>query len=158
MTTLTTRLLTLCLVATLLVGLSTGCGVSTRYVVGSDIDKRVYLVEGRNEGVDRAPEIIGGYSSVEELRSYPEAAEEDDAYGVIWLQFTISASGDATRVQVAEGGHPALETEALDVVQRLEFRPALRNGAPIQSLVQLPIVFQGPYAKPKKPEKQKESQ
>ncbi len=157
MTTLTPRSLTLSLVAMLLIGLFTGCGSSssTGYVVGRDVDKRLYLLEDQN--VDQAPEIVGGYSSVEEVKRYPSAAEEDDAYGVIWLQFTVSASGNATRVRLAEGGHPALETEALNVVQQLDFRPALQNGAPIQSQVQIPIIFQGPYAKPEKPEKQTES-
>lgn len=102
--------------------------------------------------MDQPPEIVGGYQKVEEFKKYPESAAEDDAYGVIWLQATISAGGSATRMQVAEGGHPALETEALNVMQSLEFRPAKKNGGAVQSTVQLPVIFQGPYARPKKKE------
>jgi len=137
----------LCLAGVLLGGLVVGCG-SSGPVVGRDIEKRVYLLEG--ETVDQPPEIVGGYAEVETAKKYPSAAEEDDAYGVIWLQCTISASGVATRVQLAQGGHPALETEALNVIQRLQFRPGLKNGAPVQSQIQIPVVFQGPYAKNKK--------
>jgi len=155
MTTLTTRSLKLCLVAVLLGGFCAGCGSSRGFVVGSDVEKRLYLLQ--NQSVDRPPEIIGGYQKVDEVKRYPQAAEEDDAWGVIWLQCTISASGIATRVKVAQGGHPALETEALNVLQRLEFRPALKNGAPMQSNVQIPIIFQGPYAKPKKSKKKNKS-
>lgn len=123
-----------------------GCGGASGPLVGSDIERRVYLLEGQN--VDQPPEIAGGYQEVETLKKYPSAAEEDDAYGVIWLQCTVSASGVATRVQVAQGGHPALETEALNVLQRLTFRPATKSGAPVQAQIQLPIIFQGPYARP----------
>lgn len=122
-----------------------GCG-SSQPLVGADIEKRVYLLRGAD--VDQAPEIVGGYSAVDRLKRYPESAAEDDAYGVIWLQSTISASGSATRIKVADGGHPALETEALNVMQQLRFRPAMKNGAAVQAGIQLPIVFQGPYARP----------
>jgi len=149
MNTFNTRSLTLCLAAVLLGGLVTGCGGSSQgYVIGRDVEKRVYLVSGQD--VDQRPEIIGGYAKVNEVKNYPKAAEEDDAYGVIWLQCTISASGIATRIRLAEGGHPALETEALNVIQRLDFRPALKDGSPIPSEIQIPVIFQGPYGKKKK--------
>jgi TonB family protein len=147
MTTFAIRSSTLCLLGLVLGGLLTGCG-SSGPVVGRGIEKRVYLLKG--ERVDQPPEIIGGYDEVEKAQKYPKAAEEDDAYGVIWLQCTISASGNPTRIQLAQGGHPALETEALNVIQRLEFRPALSNGAPVPSQIQIPVIFQGPYAKPEK--------
>jgi TonB family protein len=108
------------------------------------VERRVYLLRGQD--VDRPPEIQGGYAEVERIKSYPTAAEEDEAYGVIWLQCTVSASGVATRVQLAKGGHPALETEALNVIQRLEFSPATKGNAPVPAQIQVPIIFQGPYA------------
>jgi TonB family protein len=128
-------------------GLGSGCGGSTGPVVGEGVERRIYLVQGQQ--VDRPPEIMGGYAEVENLQSYPSAAEEDEAYGVIWLQCTISASGVATRIQLARGGHPALETEALNVIQRLEFRPAIKDGAPVPAQIQIPVIFQGPYAQEK---------
>lgn len=144
MTTLTTRPWTFALVGLLLGGVLSGCG-SSGPVVGSNIEKRVYLIQGQD--VDQPPEIIGGYAAVEEIQRYPSAAEEDEAYGVIWLQCTVSASGNATRIQLAEGGHPALETEALNVIQRLDFRPALKDEAPVPAQIQIPVIFQGPFAK-----------
>lgn len=144
MTKLVTRVWMLGLFGGLLVGLLSGCG-SSGPIVGRDVEKRVHLLEA--ERVDQPPEIVGGYAAVEKLQSYPSAAEEDDAYGVIWLQCTVSATGSATRIRLARGGHPALETEALNVVQQLDFRAAQTNGAPIQSEIQIPIIFQGPYAK-----------
>jgi TonB family protein len=129
----------------LVIGLIGGCG-SSQPVVGGDIERRVYLLQGQN--VDQPPEIEGGYAQIDSMKTYPSAAAEDDAHGVIWLQCTISAGGVATRVRLARGGHPALETEALNVVQRLNFRPATKDGAPVQSRVQIPVVFEGPYARP----------
>lgn len=124
-----------------------GCGGSTGPVVGRDIERRVYLLRGQD--VDQPPEIKGGYARLEQVQTYPSAAEEDEAYGVIWIQCTISASGVATRVQLAQGGHPALETEALNIIQQLEFSPATKGNAPIPAQIQIPIIFQGPYAKNK---------
>ena len=128
-----------------ILGLVGGCG-SSGSVVGGDIERRIYLLEGQD--VDQPPEIVGGYARIDSIKTYPSAAEEDEAYGVIWLQCTISAGGVATRIQLAQGGHPALETEALNVVQQLDFRPATQDGAPVQSRIQLPIIFEGPYAVP----------
>ena len=145
MTPFQVRTSILFLLGGVLLGFLSACG-SSEAVVGRDVERRIYLVNGQS--VDEAPEIVGGYAELEQRKSYPSAAEEDKAYGVIWLQCTVSASGVATRVQVADGGHPALETEALNVVQRLNFRPAMKGGAPVQSQVQIPVVFQGPYAKP----------
>ena len=145
MLTSTTRSSVLALLGLFLIGWLGACS-SSQPVVGGDFERRVYLVEG--EEVDQPPEIEGGYARIDEIKTYPSAAEEDDAYGVIWLQCTISAGGVATRIQLAQGGHPALETEALNVVQRLNFQPAMKGGAPVQSRIQIPIVFEGPYAPP----------
>lgn len=146
MTRFTIRTWIFCLVGILLGAPGTGCGSSSGPVVGRDVEKRVYLVGDQDVG--RPPEIVGGYDRVERLKKYPEAAKKDDAWGVIWMQCTVSASGVATRIRLAQGGHPALETAALDVLQQLEFRPATKGGAPMQSKIQIPVIFQGPYAKP----------
>lgn len=154
MSTLTRAAFLFCLLGLLVSGVLTGCAPSEP-VVGGDIERRIYLLKG--EKVDQPPEIAGGYAEVDRIKTYPSAAEEDQAYGVIWLQCTISAGGVATRVQLAQGGHPALETEALNVIQKLNFRPATTNGARVQSQVQIPVIFQGPYARPKKNEQKKEN-
>ena len=133
------------LLGLLLIGLVGGCG-SSGSVVGGDVERRVYVLQG--EDIDQPPEIEGGYARIDSVKTYPSAAEEDEAYGVIWLQCTISAGGIPTRIQMARGGHPALETEALNVMQQLTFRPATKDGAPVQSRVQIPIIFEGPYASP----------
>jgi TonB family protein len=135
----------LSLLGLLLIGLLGGCG-SSGSVVGGDVERRIYVLQG--EDIDQPPEIEGGYAQIDSVKTYPSAAEEDEAYGVIWLQCTISAGGTPTRIQMARGGHPALETEALNVMQQLTFRPATQDGAPVQSRVQIPIVFEGPYGPP----------
>lgn len=138
------------LFAVVLGGVIVGCGGSSAPVVGADVGRGVHVVRGQR--VDVAPEILGGYATVDSLKSYPRSAAADGAYGVIWLQCTVSASGICTRIQLAQGGHPALETEALNVLQQLEFRPGTSNGAPVPVLVQIPVIFQGPYARPEEEE------
>lgn len=142
MTRIVARSWILVLAGVLFGGGLTGCG-SSESVIGADIDKRVYLVEGQPD-MDRPPEIIGGYEEIERLKTYPEAASYRKAAGVIWVEGIISARGVATSFHIAQGGHSALEREALDVVRALDFRPALKRGAPVQALVQIPIIFQIP--------------
>jgi TonB family protein len=72
---------------------------------------------------------------------------------VIWIQTTIAASGSASRTRLSQGGHPALESEALTVVQNLDFRPATRNEVPVPSRVQIPVIFEGPYRTPEEEER-----
>lgn len=137
-----------------LAGVLAGCG-SSKPVVGDDVERRVYLAEGQK--VTEPPKIEGGYQRVEELKSYPEAAKRDEAYGVIWLRCTVAASGVATRIRLVQGGHPSLETAAVNVLQRLRFEPAKLNGAPTRARIQIPIIFQGPYAKKKENGETKEN-
>lgn len=148
------RLFSFTLVGVLVAGTLAACGTG-KPVIGDDVERRVYLIKGQN--VTEPPRIKGGYKQIDRLKSYPEAAKEDRAYGVIWLQCTITASGVATRINLVRGGHPSLETEALNVLQRLDFEPARLNDAPTRARVQIPIIFQGPYAKKKKKEKNTES-
>lgn len=151
MLTASRKFWTLPLLGLFLIGLVVGCG-SSGPVVGADVERRVYLLEGQD--VDQPPEIVGGYAEIERNKSYPSAAEEDEAYGVIWLQCTVSASGVATRIELVEGGHPALETEAVNIIQRLDFRPATKNDAPVRSRIQIPVIFEGPYARPEESEEE----
>jgi len=129
------------LLGCLLIGLG-ACG-SSGPVIGGDTEKRLYVVQGQE--IDEPPEIVGGYARIDSIKTYPSAAEEEEAYGVVWLQTTISAGGDASRIRLRQGGHPALESEALNVVQNLDFRPATKDGAPVPAVVQIPVFFEGPY-------------
>lgn len=119
-----------------------GCGSTAQVGVGEDVERRVYVSE--DDEIDELPRIIGGYEALEAETSYPEQAEEEGAVGVIWVQCRITARGWPARVQIAEGGHLALESEARRAVKKMRFQPALRNDATVPVTAYIPVIFQRP--------------
>ena len=59
------------LLGLLLIGLVGGCG-SSGSVVGGDVERRVYVLQG--EDIDQPPEIEGGYARIDSVKTYPSAA------------------------------------------------------------------------------------
>lgn len=56
--------------------------------------------------------------------------------------FTVYADGTATVKQVSGTGDAALDALALDAARRWTFRPATRDGQPVQSFLRLQIQFE----------------
>lgn len=125
-----------------LLGLSAGIGCRSTAPIGAEVDRRVHVMN--NEDLEELPQIIGGYEALEAEKEYPEQAREDGAVGVIWVQCRVTARGWPTRVQIAEGGHYLLESEARRVVQQLRFEPARMNGATVPTTAYIPVIFQRP--------------
>jgi periplasmic protein TonB len=59
------------------------------------------------------------------------------------VRFTISPDGKPTRVEIAQSsGSDELDRAALDAARQWKFTPATRDGAPVESQVNLHIEFQ----------------
>lgn len=114
-----------------------GCGSSLPSVVENP--QLVVL-----DSVDTAPVIEGGFTRVRQLTEYPEAARRDEARGTIWVRFVVTVSGRPTRAVIADGGHYALEAEALDVVDQLRFTPGKIAGGPVPTTVEMPVTLPAP--------------
>lgn len=56
--------------------------------------------------------------------------------------FTVRADGTASVKMVSSTGNSTLDTLALDAAQRWTFRPATRDGQPVESYLRLKIEFQ----------------
>jgi protein TonB len=94
------------------------------------------------------PSVLG--TEVDELAKpiynpppvYPAAAVASKIEGRVMLRLTITATGDVSRVTVAESsGAPLLDRAALDAVRQWRFRPALRGGMAVEWSCQLPVRF-----------------
>jgi len=129
----------------LLAGTLVGC--ASTQGTSSDLERRVYLLTE----VDRPPRIAGGYVRIDSLKGYPEPARRDRAAGTILVEGVVSATGAPTRLRIIEGGHPALEGEALRVIRDLRFEPALKDDAPFPARIQIPIFFERPVPPPTTP-------
>jgi TonB family protein len=73
------------------------------------------------------------------LATYPDTAVGIE--GTIYVRVQIDAAGAVQDAKVSRGGNPALEWAALDAAKRWRFQPALRNGIPVGSEVEIPFRF-----------------
>ena len=89
---------------------------------------------------DDAPVMINPESPVE----YPPALYARGIEGNVLLRLHIDSAGsiypDST-VLAESSGYPALDTAALEAVQRFRFAPALRGGTPVAATFLQPVRF-----------------
>ena len=73
---------------------------------------------------------------------YPEIAAENGISGRVFIQFAVNASGQVVDVVVARGVDPALDKEAVRVVQNSpKWTPGKQRGRPVKVQFTFPIVF-----------------
>lgn len=73
---------------------------------------------------------------------YPAYARRRGIEGRVVLRLDVTAEGSVDDVLVVESsGHDSLDQAAVTAVRLWHFHPAERDGAPVPSLLQVPIVF-----------------
>jgi len=101
------------------------------------------------DSVDTDPQIVGGMSRVYELTGYPQEAQDANAFGTVWVSAVVTVRGRATRLRIVQEGHIALEREALNVVEQLDFEPARIDRGPVPATVEIPVSFPPPVERGK---------
>ena len=81
---------------------------------------------------------------VNEHLNYPESARAAGIQGRIVLGFTVGTDGRMKDIRIIRGTHPALDAEALRVMESCPVRwtPAMRNGQPVEVEYTFPVIFQ----------------
>lgn len=125
--------------------------------VEADQETEVAIVEMQEEEeeeeeevfvvVEHMPEFPGGDLAlrkyIAEHVQYPEIAKENGLQGKVYIQFVINAKGEVEQVKVARGVDPALDKEAIRVVQGLpKWKPGSQSGKPVRVSYNVPINFQ----------------
>jgi periplasmic protein TonB len=97
--------------------------------------------------VEKMPGFGGGDSNAfreyiaRNLR-YPEVAAENGIQGRVFVQFVVEADGRVSNVQVVRGVDPALDREAIRVVQGSpRWTPGEQRGKPVRVSFTFPIIF-----------------
>jgi protein TonB len=73
---------------------------------------------------------------------YPSEARRRGWEGTVLLMVEILESGRPERITIKESsGHSVLDEAALGAVERWTFVPAQRDGKPVRSVAEVPIVF-----------------
>lgn len=96
--------------------------------------------------VEQKPSFPGGEAEMYRWLSnnivYPPAASEEGVQGRVVVEFVVGKDGSITHVRVVRPRHPALDREALRVVQSMpNWIPGRNNGQPVKVTYTLPVTF-----------------
>jgi len=73
---------------------------------------------------------------------YPEVAAENGIQGRVFVQFVVEADGRVSNVKVVRGVDPALDKEAIRVVESSpSWKPGKQRGKPVRVSFTFPIIF-----------------
>lgn len=96
--------------------------------------------------VEQKPSFPGGDAAMYQWLSnnivYPPAASEEGVSGRVVVEFVVDKDGSITRARVVRQRHPALDREALRVVNSMpKWIPGRNNGQPVKVTYTLPVTF-----------------
>ena len=109
-------------------------------------DNEVYFI------VPKMPEFPGGDSALRRFITdnlkYPEEAKESCMSGKVFVQFIINKNGEVENPQIARGVEPALDKEAIRVIQSLpKWKPGQNKSkydnewVPVRVSFTIPVDF-----------------
>jgi protein TonB len=104
-------------------------------------EKPIFMV------VEDMPTFRGG--GVEDFRryvqeniKYPTLAAENGIEGTVYVKFVVDTDGGISNVLVVRGVDPALDDEAVRVIENApEWEPGRQRGIPVRVQFTIPIVF-----------------
>ena len=98
--------------------------------------------------VEEKPKFMSGGAEafskwINENLHYPEIAKNNGIQGRVLMQFVVEADGMVSNVKVVRGVDPALDAEALRVVQSSpRWTPGRQDGKPVKVTYSFPVIFQ----------------
>ncbi|MCB2221815.1 MAG: energy transducer TonB [Bacteroidetes bacterium] len=103
---------------------------STTIIKNNSQKHRLHVSE-----VDRQPQLISNLEV-----TYPNDASLKSIEGTVVLKIDISKTGAVTNA-VVEQSVPGLDEHAIEIVKDLKFKPALKNGKPVEVFQNFPVDF-----------------
>jgi TonB family protein len=103
-------------------------------------DKRIF------DAVEKRPEFQGGdnalMSFIAKNLKYPVEAHDKGIQGKVILRFVVASSGKTTNIEVLKSIYPALDNEAIRVIESLpDWIPGMQNGVKVNVHYILPVSF-----------------
>ena len=92
----------------------------------------------------KQPVLIGGLRKLENKVKYPKKCWKAGVQGRVDVRFTVNRQGQVENPSVVNGIGHGCDKEAVRVVKKARFKPALKNGHPRRVQTMLPIVFTHP--------------
>lgn len=88
------------------------------------------------------PLVDADYAANEDAFRPPAISRRLGEYGTVVLRVTVGVDGFATRVDLARSsGYERLDKAALAGARKLKFRPATRNGVPVEWTYDFPVRY-----------------
>ncbi len=72
---------------------------------------------------------------------YPAGLRMSGQTGEVLISFIVSVEGRVRRAEVVRSSNPGFDEPALDALMQWTFQPGMRNGIPVNTRMQVPIVF-----------------
>ena len=96
--------------------------------------------------VEEMPDFPGGQLALRKFIAqaikYPVIAQENGIQGKVFVNFVVNKDGSVTSAKIARGVDPALDKEALRVVNSLpKWKPGKQGGKPVRVSYTVPINF-----------------
>ena len=98
------------------------------------------------ESAEHMPTYPGGATElkkyIDEHLRYPEAALADSVQDIVQVSFIVEEDGSTKDFEVIDEHHPALEAEAVRVLQYMpKWKPATQNGVKVRVEYVVPVKF-----------------
>ena len=102
-----------------------------------DIEKKIFTF------AEQQPTFKGNVQAwLTSHLQYPAFAADNNIQGKVVVKFVVGRDGSVSRAEVIRGVDPALDREALRVVNSMpKWNPGMNNGQPANVWFQLPITF-----------------
>lgn len=102
-----------------------------------DIEKKIFTF------AEQQPTFKGNVQAwLTSHLQYPASAADNNIQGKVVVKFVVGRDGSVSRAEVVRGVDPALDREALRVVNSMpKWNPGMNNGQPANVWFQLPITF-----------------
>jgi len=72
---------------------------------------------------------------------YPPGMRRSGLQGEVTVGFTVDAQGGVINAAVVRSNNPGFDDAALECVRKWKFQPGTRDGKPVETSMQLPIIF-----------------
>ena len=98
------------------------------------------------ESAEHMPTYPGGVAElmkfIGEKMQYPQEALADSAQGIVQVSFIVEKDGTPKEFEVLDEHHPALEAEAVRVLQQMpKWKPATQKGVKVRVEYVVPVKF-----------------
>ena len=104
----------------------------------SGYDNETLIAKGKGAPAMAQPDYLKNSPPV-----YPEISRRLKEEGTVWLKTSVNAQGRATQVNVLKSsGFERLDKAAQNSVKQWRFKPAHFAGLAVESIVEIPIIFQ----------------